>query len=163
MPQFDPSTFPSQIFWLAVTFVVMYLIMARNVLPRIGEVLEERSERLTSDLEKAEDLRKEAETVIAAYEEALAKARAEASAVLAQANQEIAEASTKRQSEFAAELARRTEQAEERIARAKDEATAQVRDIALDATADLTAKLTGAAPKKASVQKVVDAALKEAA
>jgi F-type H+-transporting ATPase subunit b len=163
MPQFDPSTFPSQIFWLAVTFVAMYFIMARNVLPRIAEVLEERSERLTSDLEKAETLRNEAETVIAAYEEALSKARAEAAAVVAQANQEIAEASAKRQAEFAAELSRRTEAAEARIDRAKEEAKAQVRDIAMDATADLTAKLTGISPKKASVQKAVDGALKEAA
>ena len=163
MPQFDPSTFPSQVFWLAITFGAMYFIMARHVLPRIAEVLEERSERLTGDLEKAEALRKEAEAVIAAYEEALTKARAEAAAVVAQAAQEIADASAQRQDAFAAELAQRTEAAEARIDQAKQEAKAQIRDIALDATTELIAKLTGAAPKKAPVQKAVETALKEAA
>ena len=163
MPQFDPSTFPSQVFWLIITFGAMYYIMANRVLPRIAEVLEERSQRLTGDLEKAEALRREAQLVIAAYEEALTNARSEAAAVVAQATQEIAEASSKRQEAFAAELASRTEEAESRIDQAKQAAKAQVRDIAIEATIELTARLTGTAPKKAPVQKAVEAALKEAA
>ena len=105
MPQLDPTYFASQIFWLTVVFVFLYLVMSRLVLPRIGEVLEERSERIADDLDKAESLKKEAEGVIAAYEEALTKARGEASAVLAQAGQEVADMAAKRQADFARDLA----------------------------------------------------------
>lgn len=163
MPQFDPSTFASQIFWLAVTFVALYVLMARVALPRIAEVLEERSERIADDLERAESLKKEADAVVEQYEAALAKARTEAGAVIAQATQEIAELTSKRQSAFAADLAKQTDAAEARIAKAKDEAKAQVRSIAIDAAGDITAKLTGIAPSEDQVARSVDQELKGAA
>ncbi|NNG04703.1 MAG: F0F1 ATP synthase subunit B' [Inquilinus sp.] len=160
MPQFDPQYFASQIFWLAVSFAILYWLMARFVLPRIAEVLEERSERIADDLEKAETLKTEAEAVIEAYEAALAKARGEASGLLAKAAQEIAEVSAQRQAEFAAALAKKTQAAEDRIATAKQEATAQVRDIAVDAARAITDRLVGAAPDEAAAAAEVDTALK---
>lgn len=163
MPQFDPSTFASQIFWLAIIFAALYVLMARVALPRIAEVLEERSERIADDLERAESLKKEADAVIEQYEAALAKARGEASSVLAQAAQEIAEVSAKRQAEFSAELGRKTDEAEARIAKAKDEAKAHVREIAVGVTSEITSKLIGVEPAEDEVAKSVDAQLKGAA
>lgn len=163
MPQFDPSTFASQIFWLAIVFTALYVLMARVALPRIAEVLEERSERIADDLERAESLKKEADAVIEQYEAALAKARGEASSVLAQAAQEIAEVSAKRQAEFSAELGRKTDEAEARIARAKDEAKSHVREIAVGVTSEITSKLIGVEPGEDEVAKSVDAQLKGAA
>jgi F-type H+-transporting ATPase subunit b len=161
MPQFDPSWFISQIFWLAVTFTIMYLLMSRLVLPRIGEVLEERSERLAADIDKAEALKKEADGVVAQYEAELAKAREQATKVLAQASQEISEIASRRQQEFGAELARKTADAEARIEAAKAEAKAQVRDIAQAAAGDIVEKLTGSSPTDQTVTRNVDAAMKE--
>jgi F-type H+-transporting ATPase subunit b len=163
MPQFDPTTFASQVFWLAITFIALYVLMARVALPRIAEVLEERSERIADDLERAESLKKEADAVVEQYEAALAKARAEAGALIARAAQEIAETSARRQAEFAAELARKTEAAEARITRAKDEAKSHVRDIAIEVAGDISAKLIGVAPNQDQVAKSVDAQLKGAA
>jgi F-type H+-transporting ATPase subunit b len=163
MPQFNPEFFASQVFWLAVTFIVLYLLMWRVALPRIAEVIEERSERLADDLEKAEKIRKEADAVVEQYEAALTKARSEASAVLAEAGKEISEMASRRQAEFSAALARKTEEAEQRIAAAKEEAKAQVRDIALDVSRDITEKLVGTAPAQTSLTRAVNAALKETA
>src|SRR3979490_3282644 len=78
MPQLDVSTFPSQIFWLAVFFVVLYLLMARLALPKIEKIIEERRNRVDSDLDKAGQMKTEAEAVIAAYEKALLDARHQA-------------------------------------------------------------------------------------
>ena len=161
MPQFDPYWFASQLMWLGIIFVILYLVMSRLVLPRIGEVLEERSERIADDLDKAGSLKKEAETVIAAYEEALQKARGEASAVLAQAGQEVAEMASRRQAEFAQGLAEKTAAAEQRIAAAKEEAKAQIREIAIGAAGDVVERLTGSAADDSAIAGSVDAALKE--
>ncbi len=161
MPQFDPSTFTSQIFWLIVTFITLYFLMARIVLPRIGEVLEERSERLAADLDKAQALKKEADAVVAQYEAALARARDEATRVLTEAGQEISEESNRRQQEFSAELARKTADAEARIDAAKEAAKTQVRDIAQAAAGDIVEKLTGSSPADQTVTRNVDAVMKE--
>src|SRR6266849_5060015 len=78
MPQLDLSTFPSQIFWLAVFFVVLYLLMTKLAIPRIERVIDERRARVEGDLDKAGQMKSEAEAVIAAYEKALADARHQA-------------------------------------------------------------------------------------
>lgn len=161
MPQFDPTWFASQLFWLAVIFASLYLVMARLVLPRIAEVLDERSERIADDLEKAETLKKEAESVIAAYEAALAKARGEASAILAQTSQEVAELATKRQAEFTKGLADKAAAAEQRIAKAKEDARTEIRGIAIGAAGIIVERLTGATADETAITGSVDAALKE--
>lgn len=163
MPQFDPSSFAGQIFWLIVTFGLLYVLMSRIALPRISEVLEERSERIANDLEHAERLRKEAESVIEQYEAALAKARGEASSVIGQANQEIAQATAARQAEFDKHLDGRIGEAEKRITAARDEAMAQVRDIAVEASRAVADRLIGVQPTEAEAGKKVDQLMKEGA
>jgi len=161
MPQFDPYWFASQLVWLGIIFVFLYLVMSRLVLPRIGEVLEERSERIADDLEKAEALKKDAEKVIAAYEAALQEARGEASAVLARAGQEVAELAARRQAEFARGLAEKTAAAEQRITKAKDDAKAQIRDISVAAAGDIVERLTGVSADESAIAGSVDSALEE--
>ena len=89
MPQLDFSTFPNQIFWLVVTLVVIYLILSRVALPRIGSVLAERSGTITNDLGAAEELNQKAKAAEAAYEKALADARTEAARIVAVTKAEI--------------------------------------------------------------------------
>ena len=164
MPQFEQvEFFLSQLFWLAVIFTGLYFVMARVALPRVAEVLEERSERLADDLERAEKLRQEAEEVVAGYEAALAKARSEAAGVLSETGKDIQTLTAKREAEFAANLSRKTAAAEARIAAAKAEAQAQVRDIALEATIDITARLVGSKAEDSAVSDTVDDVLKESA
>lgn len=82
LPQFDITTFPSQMFWLAVAFVVMYMTFSTRTLPVISSTLENRREHIQNDLETAERLRAEAEQVQNAYETGLDKARAESTRLL---------------------------------------------------------------------------------
>ena len=78
MPQLDFSTFSNQIFWLVITLVVIYFILSRIALPRIGGALADRAGTITNDLAEAEDLKSRALEAEQAYEKALADARAEA-------------------------------------------------------------------------------------
>ncbi|MEM1400919.1 MAG: F0F1 ATP synthase subunit B' [Pseudomonadota bacterium] len=161
MPQFDPTYFASQLFWLAVTFAVLYWLLNKIAIPHLSQVFSQRSERITEDLEQAEKLRAEAEEAMAAYEDALAGARKEAGDILTKTKADIAAMVNDRQATFQADLAKRIGDAETRIAKAKEEAAADLLDISTGATEALTAKLLGKAPTKAAIKKSVTAALKE--
>ena len=162
MPQFDPTFFAPQIIWLAIVFVVFYLLMSRVALPRIAEVLEARSTQISHDLERARALKAETDQVVAAYEAALAKARGDASGILAEAGQEMSQKASERQAEFGRELAQKVEAAETRIAAARDEAKANIREIAVDVAREVAQKLTGGAPDARAAGRAVDGALKDA-
>jgi len=143
MPQLDPSFFSTQLIWLFLTLVPLYLILRRAVLPRIGEVLEARQRHIDTDLEKATSLRQEAEAVLADYEKALAEARARAEEAVKLASAEMAAASAKRHEAFGQELAAKTQEAEGRIVRAKEEALAHVSAVANEVAAAVATKLIG--------------------
>ena len=143
MPQFDPSTFTPQLFWLVVTFAVLFFAMWRHALPRISGILEARQQRIGGELEKAQALRSEAEQVAAEYEKALTEARDRAAAALKQAGNEMAVEAAKRHESFGRELATRTGEAERRIAAARDEALGNIKIVAEEAAGAATAKLIG--------------------
>ena len=73
-PPFDPSTFPSQLLWLAITFGLFYLFLKKVVLPRIGGILEVARDRIAQDLDQAARMKGEADAAVAAYEQELAEA-----------------------------------------------------------------------------------------
>lgn len=89
MPQLDFATFGNQIFWLLVALALIYFILSRVALPRIGRILGDRQGLMTADLAAAEDFKRKAREAEAAYEKALADARAEANKIVAANKAEI--------------------------------------------------------------------------
>lgn len=163
MPQFDPSVFSPLLVWLAVTFVALYLLMSKFALPKVAAIIDQRSERIEGNLAKAEAIRAEAAGVLAAYEKAIADAKAGAQAEIAKAHAQVAADAAKREAEFAQRLATQTAAAEASIKATKAEALAQVKSIATDLAGGIAAKLTGAGIDNAAAGAAVDAALKERA
>ena len=135
MPQLDPSTFGTQLFWLGICFVALYGVMALIVLPRISSTLQARAAQLDDDLAEAEALREKAEMALAAYEEALAEARSRA-LTLAQDMRAEVQAETDRQK--AALDAKLAEQAQ-----AAEVAMTKARDAAMDGLSDAASALVG--------------------
>ena len=160
MPQLDPSSFASQIFWLIVTFVALYLIMWRVVVPRISDVLEARRERAEDNLAKAETYKKDAEAALAAYDKAIADARAEAHAAVAEATSRMAETAAKQEAELARKLGERIAASEAEIAKAVAAAMGNVQAIATETAAAAAERLLGGKVDAAAVAKAVDATLK---
>lgn len=165
LPQLDPQWFASQVFWLAVHFLVLYVVAARFILPGITRLLEAREARITEDMARAKTLNAEAKQVKRAYEIALADARAKANAAR---EASVAEGATERrwaEETQAEELARRIAEAHTRIAGESAAMRARMRDIAADATMDLVKKLTGVAVTRDVVDgvmgRLLDARLKE--
>ncbi len=163
MPQLDFSTFAPQLVWLAISFVVLYLLMAKVGLPSVGRAIEARRRRREEDLDRAAQLRTEAERVIAAYEAARASAREQAQATIRETTERLAAAAVERQHELAAALSDRTRAAEREIAAAKERALSEIRGVASDVAASVAAKLVGSAPDAASVAAAVDRVMTERA
>jgi len=160
MPQLDLATFPPQLIWLAITFVLLYLVMAMAGLPRVGGIIAARRQRIEGDLDKAAQMKNEAEAVIAAYDKALAEARMQAQITLRETTEQLNAQSSERQRKIAEELARETTAAERRIEAAKREALASLRDVAIDVTRAAAQKLTGAELDAARAAAAVDAAMR---
>lgn len=132
LPQFDPSSWPSQLFWLAIFFGLLYWLMSTVFLPKIGGTIEERRDRIADDLDQAADFRQQAEDAEKAYNAALADATAKAQAIAAETRDElgaeIAEISADAEAKAAAGVAA----AEARIADMKADAAAKVREAAIE-------------------------------
>ncbi|HYC13127.1 MAG TPA: F0F1 ATP synthase subunit B', partial [Stellaceae bacterium] len=118
MPQLDFATFPSQIFWLAVIFVALYFLMARVALPRVGALIAQRKAKIEGDLERAAQMKQEADAVMAAYQRALAEARASAQTTVKEAIDRFNAEAAERQRAAGQKLAAETSAAEARIAEA---------------------------------------------
>lgn len=161
MPQLDVSTFPTQLVWLAVTFLVLYVVMHFFGLPRLGGILTARQNRIEGDLEKATEMKNEAEAVIAAYEKALAEARMQAQVTLRETTERLNAEAAERQRKVAEELARETAAGERRIEAAKREALASLRDVAVEVTRAAAEKLTGREIGADRAGAAVDAVMRE--
>lgn len=150
MPQLDFSTFPSQIFWLAIAFVLLYLALDRYLIPRIGGAIEERKDRIADDLDMAATKKAEADEAMIAYERNLAEARAKANAIAAknraQLDAQIAQESAAQDAKLATSAAK----ADQQIAEARAKAMLHVEGIALEVADELVHVLGGvkADPKK---------------
>lgn len=159
MPQLDISTYTTQLFWLAVTFVSLLVIIWRSAVPRISEALETRQRRIDDNTDRASEVKKEAEAAIEAYEAALAEARAEAQARIAAANAEMAAEAQSRESALAETLNTRVAEAEAVIARAMNEALDSLRDAAVEVAMAATERLIGETPSASDVSAAVDNAI----
>jgi F-type H+-transporting ATPase subunit b len=158
-PPFDSSTFPSQLLWLAITFALMYYLMAKVALPRIGGILEDRRDRIASDLDTAERLKQESEEAEAAYDKALAEARAKAFTIAETAREEAKAASDALRAEAEAALNKQLATAETRIGEIKSKALSDVGAIAAEATEAIVAALSGTAIGRDEADKAVAEAM----
>lgn len=148
-PPFDSSTFASQILWLAITFGLFYLFMSRVVTPRIGGILEQRRDRIATDLDEASRLKEEADNAIAAYEQELANARNKAGEIAQAARDKAKAAADEERTRVESDLAKRMSEAETNIAAIKARALEEVDAIAAETTAELVEHLLGGTVTKA--------------
>jgi len=159
MPQLDISTFAPQLFWLAIWFVVLYLLMAKLALPRVDRVMEARRQQREGDLTRAAQLKADAEAASAAYQRALAEARVQAQATIKETSDKLAADAAERQRALAASLAEQIAEAERRIAGTKEQALAEVRGIAADVGRSVVEKLTGVAPDPAAMTAAIESSV----
>ena len=169
LPQLDLATYSSQVFWLIISFVVLYFLVAKLAMPRIAEVLEERQERIEDDLDKAETLKKEAYQVRIEYEKALSAAREKAQEATRHAQEEIAKRSAEAESAAQVKVTVMLEEAEKRIAASKtgaegkpgDPISSLERSVAQEVVANAVQKLIGVDVTAADIDAAIAATLEE--
>lgn len=158
MPQLNFDTWASQIFWTALALFILYKILSKTILPRISGALEDRHNAIVDDLDRAEELKREAETAKETHRKGLAEARANAQKIIDQQQAEIdaklAEASAEAEAEIAAKLS----ESEKRIAEIRAEASSNAKQIAGETARSILDKI---APGMADAN-AVDAAVERA-
>ncbi len=168
LPQLDIATYASQIFWLIVTFIVLYFLVAKIAMPRIAEVLEGRQERIEDDLDKAETLKKEAYLVKVEYEKALSSAREEAHEATRRAQEEIAKHGAEVEALANQKVVNMLKDAEDRIEAARTEASPDKetvadtleQNVARDIIADTVKKMVGIDVSTNDVNEAISLTLK---
>jgi F-type H+-transporting ATPase subunit b len=159
-PPFAPETFASQLFWLALSFIALYLLMSRVALPRVGAILEHRRRTVESDLASAQHLKDESDAAVLAYEKALAEARGRAQTLANETRAKAAAAAEARRKDVDAKLNFRIAEAEKSIAATRAAAMAGVHGIASEAAPAIVERLTGIMPRSQDVADAVTDVLK---
>jgi F-type H+-transporting ATPase subunit b len=161
MPQLEFGDFAPQLIWLAISFVLLLILMSKVAMPRVASAIEQRETRIKGDLDRAERVKVEADTALAAYQKTIADARAKAQSELRQTQAEIAAETAKREAAFGQQLAQRTKAAEDGIAQAKTRALTDLRGVGAEVTGGVLATVAGLKPPAAQIQAAVDAAMTE--
>ena len=142
-PPLDSGTFAPQLIWLALSFGLLYLLLKRFCLPRVGEVIEERRERVERDLRQADKLKAETEQALGSYERALGEARGRAQAIVKGMRDTLSAEMDKEKSTVEAQIAAKLADADARIAQTKAAALTSVSEIAGELAGDIVARLSG--------------------
>ena len=159
-PPFQKDTFASQFVWLVLIFAVLYLLMSRIALPRIGAIMDARRQSVEGDLAEAKRHKDASDAAIAAYEKALAEARGRAQALANETRDKYAAEAEAARKELDATLNTRIAEAEQTIATRRTAAMSNVQDIAIETAASIVERLTGNAPARPDVANAVAGTLK---
>ncbi|MFH1157678.1 MAG: ATPase [Pseudomonadota bacterium] len=160
-PQLDPSSYPSQLFWLAVAFAALYALLSKIALPRVSEVLEMRRSQKNGDLARAGQLSEEAEQIRVAYEKSLAMARRAAADALASSGRALGGKISEEQARFAKNSRKRLAAAEHAIAEAKTAALHSLLDISSEIAAEMAYKIAAVRFSDADARKAVAAVMQK--
>ena len=155
LPQLDITTWPSQLFWLVVTFLIGYFLISLLVAPSISSVLENRSTKISDDLKTAKQAQDDAKDVYNSYEESIREARLQAAIAAAKALEEAKAETASRNTAINKKLAASAKKAETRLSEVREEALSSLEDLATETSQKIIAELTPVKVTKAVVKRHV--------
>lgn len=158
LPQLDPAYFASQVFWLALAFGLLYLLLSQALLPKLGGVLKARGDKISGDIATASAANAAAEEAQAGYEKSLAGAKAEARKLADAARAEAAAERAKLGAELDAKLSARLDAAEARVAASREQGLSAAREAAAEAARDILGKIAGVTVSEDAARKAVGGA-----
>lgn len=143
MPQLDPSSYASQLFWLALCFIPLYWLMASVVLPRISSVLQQRENTIESDISAAKTMQEEAEQFEQEIATSLDAARDQAQQLIGTAKDDVEITRTTRFAELDTELTSKLSNAEKVLNTQRDSALKQIDAVVKDLAPQMVDKVLG--------------------
>ncbi len=162
LPQLDPSSFTSQAFWLVLIFVAIYLFFSRKALPDISSVVENRAERIKSDLDSAAILKEEVELLQKSYEDNLESTRKKSVILFKEIEDSIKAKTEKHNEAFQEHSSKKIAKLESAIEKARISTMNDMGDIAADVAVTAAEKIIGVRADAKSVRDVVNSLNKAA-
>ena len=156
MPQLDPEFWISQIFWLVLTFGLLYIILSKFILPGISKNLENRKSQIVENIETADKQRLESEKLNKEYEKVILDSKLKAKTIINNAKKKLINDINKKQELLQNEIDKEIKSAEKEIKMLIDESPAKINKIAIDTSSDLLKQLIGAEVNKSNISAIVE-------
>ena len=156
MPQLNPEFWISQIFWLTITFGILYVVLSKLILPKISTNLEIRKSQIVENIEAAEKQREQSELNIEEYENIVQKSKNEAKNYFKQAREKLLKSINLKKDALDKELNEEIQKVESEIQELRDKAPEKINKIAVETSADLLHQLIGAEVNNSSISAIVD-------
>jgi len=153
LPQMDISTFPSQIFWLIVTFSILYIFMWKFVIPKLRITIEERRDKISNDINEAEKLKSEAEEILNKYESKISSSNQDAQKIIVEAKNQSDEYIDKVKKENKAKINTMIEESNVRIAKQEKKSRSEIEKATLETIKSISAKFIDKIPSDDDIVK----------
>ena len=156
MPQLNPEFWVSQIFWLTITFGILYVVLSKFILPKISANLEVRKSQILDNIEAAEKQREESELKIEEYEKIVQNSKNEAKNYFKQTREKLLKDINLKKDSLDKELNLEVQKGESEIQELRDRAPEKINKIAVETTKDLLQQLIGENVNSSSISAIVD-------
>ena len=156
MPQLNPEFWISQIFWLTLTFGILYLVLSKLILPKISANLELRKSQIQENIEAAEKQRESSESKIKEYDNIILKSKLDAQNIFKDARNKVIKDINSKKESLDRQLDKEIRKAEQEIDLLKKNAPEKINKIAIETSAELVKKLIGAEVNNSSISAIVD-------
>tara|TARA_B100000674_G_scaffold242215_1_gene199286 strand:+ start:229 stop:816 length:588 start_codon:yes stop_codon:yes gene_type:complete len=156
MPQLDPEFWISQIFWLTLSFGILYIVLSKLILPKISANLELRKSQIQENIESAEKQRESSETKIKEYDALILKSKIEAKNIFKDARDDAIKNINLKKEALDKEIDEEIKKAEKEIMILKKKAPEKINKIAVETSTELLKKLIGAEINNSSISAIVD-------
>ena len=156
MPQLDPEFWISQIFWLTITFGILYLVLSKFILPKISSNLELRKSKIQENIEAAEKQRESSEIKLKEYDEIILKSKIEAKNIFKNAREKIIKDINSKKEILDKQIDDEINNAEQEIEALRKVAAEKINKIAIETSSDLLKKLIGTEINNSSISAIVD-------
>jgi len=155
MPQLDPEFWFSQIFWLVITFGILYLVLSKIILPKISDNLETRKSQVLDNLELAEKQRNDSEAKLKEFDNIILKSKIKAKNLFNESRQKLLNDINKKKKEIDEEIDKEVKIVEAEIEELKNKSPEKINKIAIETSADLINQLIGASVNNSSITAIV--------
>ena len=155
MPQLNPEFWLSQIFWLTITFGILYIVLAKLILPKISGNLEMRKAQILDNIETAEKQREESENKIKEFEKLILDCKNEAKALISETREKVNKDIAEKNDQIEKEIKEEIKKAELEINNLMKNAPEKINKIAIETASDLVKKLIGAQVNNSSISAIV--------
>tara|TARA_Y100001936_G_C15938263_1_gene593294 strand:+ start:27 stop:605 length:579 start_codon:yes stop_codon:yes gene_type:complete len=155
MPQLDPEFWFSQIFWLSITFGILYLILSKLILPKISDNLETRKSQVLDNLEQAEKQRNESDAKLREFDNIILKSKIDAKNLFNDSRKKLLEDINKKRQKLEEELDKEVKIVEAEVDELKKKSPEKINKIAIETSSDLINQLIGAKVNNSSITAIV--------